>query len=172
MACNCNKNKFEINPEDAPKQLKNAFSTKLGMIASFAQAIVSRGLTNKKIETPVKQLRVLSCFGNEEYGGKLTPCEHLKPSQTVGKFYCGGCGCGDKPRTWLMGTGEEYSKLDYPKLNCPLKMPGFSNYESSKLEEQQNSKNRKFYIENMNFVDVHAIKVSAPSIKSPPDILQ
>ena len=102
MGCGCNKNKNEFKKEEAPEQLKGILTAKLGMIASFAQAIASRGLTDKKIDTPTKQLRVLSCFGNQHIGGELPPCQHLTQSQTPGKFYCGGCGCGDKPRTWLI----------------------------------------------------------------------
>ena len=28
-----------------------------------------------------------------------------------------------------MAESTDYSKLDYPVLNCPMKMPGFSNYD-------------------------------------------
>ena len=40
-------------------------SKKIGMVQSFAMALASRGLTNKKINKATKQLRVLSCFGNK-----------------------------------------------------------------------------------------------------------
>ena len=29
----------------------------------------------------------------------------------------------------LIKKSEEYSKLDYPVLDCPMKMPGFTNYD-------------------------------------------
>jgi hypothetical protein len=93
----------------------------------FAASLASRGLTNTKTDIPTKQLRILSCFG----GGTLTTtCPFLKQSDVDStKHYCGGCGCGDKPHTWLMAESTDYSKLDYPLLNCPMKMPGFSNYD-------------------------------------------
>jgi hypothetical protein len=93
----------------------------------FAASLASRGLTNTKTDIPTKQLRILSCFG----GGTLTTtCPYLKQSAVDStKHYCGGCGCGDKPHTWLMAESTDYSKLDYPVLNCPMQMPGFSNYD-------------------------------------------
>jgi len=169
MGCGCNKNKTEISPEVAPQQLKNILTTKLGMVASFAKAVASRGVTNKKIELPVKQLRVLSCFGNDSQGGSISPCEHLKSSQTPGKHYCGGCGCGDKPRTWLIGNSNEYSKLDYPALNCPLKMPGFTNYEATTPEEQVNGNTRKHLIEMADYKEIDKVQTTT---NEPPATLQ
>lgn len=162
MGCSCNKNKQneQFRKEPAEQQIKNIISTKLGLVQSFAQAIVSRGLSNNKIDTPTKQLRVLSCFGNQSSAGELPPCQHLKSSETPGKFYCGGCGCGDKPRTWLIGTSEEYSKLDYPKLDCPLKMPGFTNYEPSLPDEKNEPISRKYYIENIDYSEIVKIQVN------------
>jgi len=150
--------RVEGNPEDS----KNIIRKKLSMVQSFATALTSRGLDNKKVNKPAKQLRVLSCFGNSQQGGQLPPCEHLKQSKTPGKFYCGGCGCGDKPMTWLAGSEQEYSKLDYPKLNCPLNMPGFTNYKHSEPDEAIPPITRKHYIENMNYNDVTAISVTLP----------
>jgi hypothetical protein len=162
MGCGCNKNKQneQFRKESPEQQVRGILSTKLGLVQSFAQAIVSRGFTNNKIDTPTKQLRVLSCFGNQVSGGELPPCQYLKPSETQGKFYCGGCGCGDKSRTWLTGSSEEYSKLDYPKLNCPLKMPGFTNYETSLPEEKTEPITRKYYIENIDYTEIVKIPVN------------
>ena len=123
MGCGCNKNKpnqpqinqflveptaeelnnpiltssesVEFRKEKNPEESKTVFSRKLGMVQSFAKAVVSRGLADQKINKPVKQLRVLSCFGNKDVGGQLPPCEYLKDSETPGKHFCGGCGCGD-----------------------------------------------------------------------------
>jgi hypothetical protein len=125
-------------------------------------AIASRGLKDKKVDKTVKQLRVLSCFGNEHVGGELPPCAHLKKSTTDGKFFCGGCGCGDRKNTWLNGTNEEYSKLDYPSVNCPLSMPGFTNYTVSLPQEAQEPESRKHYIENIDFFSVQSINVTMP----------
>jgi len=134
----------------------------LGMAKSYAESLISRGLDDKKTEEPIKRLRVLSCFGNQHTGGNLPPCEHLKNSKTEGKYYCGGCGCGDRKGTWLLANDKDYSKLDYPKLTCPLKMPGFTNYEISDPEDGIPPITRKFYIENMEENDIKNVKVSSP----------
>lgn len=154
--------------EDA-KSIKEQIGKKLSMVQSFASAIASRGLANNRINKPIKQLRVLSCFGNQAQGGQLPPCEYLKDSTTMpGKHFCGGCGCGDKPHTWLVAEGEQYSKLDYPRLNCPLKMPGFTNYEPSKPEEAGPNPSRRNYIENINYSEIEKISVTLPEMETPP----
>jgi hypothetical protein len=107
---------------------------------------------------------VLSCFGNQAQGGVLPPCEHLKKSSTDGKFFCGGCGCGDRKGTWLSPDSPEYSKLDYPKLNCPLQMPGFTNYERSKPDESTSPITRRYYIEQLPYKDIENISVTTHEI--------
>ena len=160
---------FKKREVAGPGTLKEQIGRKMGMVQSFAQAVASRGFLNNKINKPTKQLRVLSCFGNSDKGGQLPPCEYLRNSTNPGKHFCGGCGCGDKPHTWLMAEGEEYSKLDYPKLNCPLQMPGFANYEASKPEEATPPITRRYYIENIDYREVDGIPVSLPEkIESPP----
>ena len=117
------------------------------MVQSFAMALASRGLKNNKINKATKQLRVLSCFGNENVGGILPRCDHLKESETgEGKHYCGACGCGDREGTWLVAESEKYSKLDYPKVSCPLMMPGFTNYRPSLPDESNLPITRKYYM--------------------------
>ena len=144
----------------------SSFTEKLGMMKNFASAITSRGFKNKKIDQATKQLRVLSCFGDN---GELIPCEYLRESKTgEGKHFCGGCGCGNKKGTWLMADGENYSKLDYPKLHCPLNMPGFANYEESAEDESEEPVTRRYYIENMSPEDMTDIKVSLPEPPEPP----
>jgi len=150
-----------------PETLKEQLGRKIGMVQSFAQAVASRGFSNNKINKPTKQLRVLSCFGNTDKGGQLPPCEYLRNSSNPGKHFCGGCGCGDKPHTWLMADGEEYSKLDYPKLQCPLNMPGFANYEASKPDEAVAPITRRYYIENIDYREVDSIPVSLPEKLDP-----
>ena len=130
---------------------------KIEMAQSFISAIASRGASNNKVNVPLKQLRVLSCFGNKSQNGQLPPCEFLRKSKTEGKFFCGGCGCGDKAMTWLTGYGEEYSKLDYPKLNCPLQMPGFTNYKPSGPEEVISPITRRYYVENIEYSDLEQV---------------
>lgn len=120
----------------------------------FAASVASRGLKNKKIDTETKQLRVLSCFGNNE----IRPCSFLKKSSTEGKHFCGKCGCGDNFNTWLLQNESKYSKLDYPNLNCPIKMPGFSNYDPNYYEIQ--SKDRKLDIENYDPKKLQFIQVT------------
>jgi hypothetical protein len=169
VGCNCNKDKQNQQKEFRKQELpeEKSITEKVSMIQNFATAIVSRGLNNNKVSLPVKQLRVMSCFGNIKHGGELPPCEHLKPSVTPGKFYCGGCGCGDKKGTWLIADGEEYSKLDYPKLACPLQMPGFSNYTKSSPDEGEEPVTRRYYIENnITYKDLQKIPVTTPELKN------
>ena len=145
---------------------------KMSMLQSFATAIASRGIQDNKVQKAVKQLRVLSCFGNQSSGGVVPPCEHLRESSTPGKFFCGGCGCGDREGTWLISDGDKYSKLDYPKLTCPLAMPGFSNYQQSKEDEGVEPVTRRWYIENkISYNDIQDIPVTtheAPPSQAPP----
>jgi hypothetical protein len=143
---------------------------KVGMAKSFASSVVSRGIANKKTDKLTKQLRVISCFGNEHLGGELPPCEHLKNSKTEGKYVCGGCGCGDKKNTWLLSEEEEYSKLDYPKLTCPLKMPGFSNYKEDDSSEETEQITRKYYIEKLDVEDIKQIHVT--SLETPQHVVE
>ncbi len=145
---------------------KNPISKGFSMATSFISAIASKGLNEERVNVPLKQLRVLSCFGNKDSGGVLPPCEYLQNSATPGKFFCGGCGCGDKPLTWLNGTADEYSKLDYPKLACPLQMPGFSNYKESLPEESIQPVTRRAYIEKMKFEELNIVPVTMPQTPS------
>ena len=138
------------------------------MVQSFAMALASRGLTNKKINKATKQLRVLSCFGNKESGGILPPCDHLKNSDTEGKHYCGACGCGDREGTWLISESDKYSKLDYPKVSCPLTMPGFTNYTPSLPDESEAPITRKYYIEEIDYSILEKIKVVVSDPPPPP----
>jgi hypothetical protein len=117
--------------------------------ASYAASIASRGVTNKKVNDETKQLRMLSCHGDETLG----PCPHRMQSQKFdNSFYCGGCGCGDKQSTQLINLTinqkENYGKLDYPKVWCPLEMPGFQPYKPSNEETADIQNSRKIEIEN------------------------
>lgn len=158
--CSSKPNPIEFRTVEISKD-KSVISRNVGMIKSFAMSLTSRGLNDKKINRATKQLRVLSCFGN---GKELPPCEHLKQSKTEGQYYCGGCGCGDRKGTWLVATDNEYSKLDYPKLACPITMPGFSNYTPSKPDEAISPITRKYYIENIQFEDLNKIAVTLPDM--------
>ena len=153
---------------DEDKNFKDSsLQEKFGMAKNFAKAVVSRGITNKKVDTTTKQLRVLSCLGD---GGELIPCEYLKESgEDSTKKYCGGCGCGDRKGTWLVQSGDDYSKLDYPKVVCPLNMPGFINYENSEPDEAEEPVTRRYYIEQMTDGEVAKIKVNIPDPPPPPE---
>ena len=150
------------------KSFKNSsLKEKFGMAKNFAQAIISRGVNNKKVDETTKRLRVLSCLGD---GGDLIPCEYLRTSQKdPTKKYCGGCGCGDRKGTWLIAEPKEYSKLDYPKVVCPLNMPGFTNYEESSPDEAKSPITRRYFIEQMTEDQVEKIQVSIPEPPPPPE---
>jgi|18_taG_2_1085343.scaffolds.fasta_scaffold06250_2 hypothetical protein len=164
--CNCGKNKKKFKEQDLPDQ-GGFFKKKMSMVQNFATSLTSRGLGNKKINRATKQLRVLSCIGNEHMNGELPPCEHLLPSEVEGgegKKYCGACGCGDRKGTWLIADSNEYSKLDYPKVTCPLQMPGFTNYRPSTPEEAEEPETRKHYIENISYKEMERTPVTLPEM--------
>jgi len=163
----CNRNKtteseFRAEPikESGGLQLKN----KLSMVQNFAMSLRSRGLRNKKKNRANKQLRVLGCFGNQHLGGELPPCEHLEESKTEGKYFCGGCGCGDREGTWLVSDDDKYSKLDYPRLSCPLQMPGFTNYRPSNPDEAEDPVTRKYFAENVSYKELQKVPVTLPEM--------
>lgn len=164
---NIENNQVEFRKEQ-PIEEQSGLRKKVSMMQSFASAITSRGLKNEKVTKPIKQLRVLSCFGDKKQGGILPPCEHLKTSKTEGKHFCGGCGCGDRAGTWLMSEADKYSKLDYPRLACPLQMPGFSNYEPSKPDEALNPITRRYYIENYPYEKLDLLSVNTFDPPPPP----
>jgi len=116
---------------------------------TFTEAMLSRGLNNNKASDQTYSLRVLSCHGDNN---GLSPCpKRMDSNKFPGSHYCGACGCGDKPLTQLtpFKNGDkmtEYTKLNYPKVTCPLEMPGFSNYKSSG-ENAKTANDRKLYIE-------------------------
>ena len=143
---------------------KEIVANTINQAKSFASSMASRGFANNKADIATKKLRVVSCFGNESVGGNIPKCNHLMDSSTEGKFFCGACGCGDKLGTWLMSDGEKYSKLDYPKLSCPLTMPGFTNYVPVSIEGKVHHDPRKSLIEVLVPEDLEKIQVSEPEI--------
>jgi len=68
----------------------------------------------------------------------------------------------------LVQSGDEYSKLDYPKVVCPLNMPGFINYESSEPDEAEEPVTRRYYIEQMNDDQIEKVSVTVPDPPPPP----
>lgn len=130
-----------------PEAEKKSFLEKA---KSMGKSYISRGVLNKKASESVKSLRVLSCHGDETF----LPCPYRKDSEKIkGSYYCGACGCGDKVNTQLTNNkkddgSETYSKLDFPLVFCPLKMPGFSDYINSDNDSEENKNFRKMFIEN------------------------
>lgn len=90
------------------------------MVASYVEAKLSgRGATPEVVAQ-----RQLSCFGNPEAG--ISACSMVRGQAP--KRYCGACGCGARKEAILdVSPDTGHSKLEFVKLNCPLKRPGFSN---------------------------------------------
>ncbi|NBO36191.1 hypothetical protein EBU91_01420 [bacterium] len=125
----------------------------ISKIVSFAMAIASRGFSDNKIDQTTKQLRYVSCFGTDT----IKPCFFLKKSKNSNYHYCGACGCGDFPHTWLVKGPGEYSKLDYPKLTCPLMMPGFTNFDPTfypHADPQRKKDVENIEIEKLNLIQI------------------
>lgn len=108
----------------------------------FLSAIKSRGLVSsalnilnvnneggERVSPEILERRKLSCFGDD----KLPVCNQLRKTENE-EYFCGACGCG-KNKLAILNSNEEngYTKLHYPYLECPLKKPGFSNYEEGLL---------------------------------------
>jgi len=113
---------------------------------SYAEAVISRGLEDKECSSETKVLRILSCHGDDT--DLLSPCSERRASKKFeGSFYCGACGCGDKKGTQLVNLtingAENYCKLDYPKVSCPFKMPGFTDYVPSQEGVSENSRKKE-----------------------------
>lgn len=128
----------------------------LGKAKSFAEAMVSRGLSDNRANPETISLRILSCHG--DLNKDLPPCpKRIDSVKFANSYYCGACGCGDKQLTQLTryetgGKMVEYNKLDYPKVTCPLEMPGFTNYKSN-AESTKTANDRKQFIEFNESVD-------------------
>jgi hypothetical protein len=126
----------------------------ISKMVMFAASLASRGISSKKIDIPTKQLRALSCFGHDS----IPACPYLMQSKNKKNHYCGKCGCGDHRHTWLTKESKEYSKLDYPKLNCPVKMPGFTNYDPNFYNDD--IRERKKQIQEFDPSDLHLIQIT------------
>lgn len=106
----------------------------------FADSLISRGLGNNKVSEEIRDIRDISCHGSEELS--IQPCEHrLTSKKYKDSFICEACNCGDFSHTQLSNLDENhYSKLDYPRVHCPMKMPGFSNYVPLTISENNKRK--------------------------------
>jgi hypothetical protein len=115
--------------------MENYFGRKFTSAWQFADAQLSRGFKNAKISEEIRDIRDICCHGSEELN--IPPCESRQESKFYAKsFVCGECGCGDYTHTQLTNlTENHYSKLDYPRIICPKQMPGFTNYVSLTISE-------------------------------------
>lgn len=122
-------------PAPRPKGPSQGFLEKM---KSITESYASRGFSqDKRCDEQTKRVRSVSCHGDSELG--IPPCPFRRESKVEeGRFYCGECGCGDRQATWLNAkTPQDYTKLDFPKVVCPLNMPGFSNYTKSTEESPE-----------------------------------
>ena len=99
--------------------------------SSFSKAAFSRGLFSKKCSPEDRNLRNIACFGLDLSGKRVKPaCPWLAKSQS-GHHLCSACGCGDRKVARLDNgpndPSDAYVKLDYPYLECPRRLPGFTN---------------------------------------------
>lgn len=104
----------------------------------FLEAVKSRGILStaldvtgisknygEKVSDEILRRRKQSCFGDKLRG--IKECERLRFIEGKG-YFCGGCGCGERELARLdADSSNEYTKLHYPHLECPLKKRGFSN---------------------------------------------
>lgn len=151
------------------KQGEAEKSSLIGKAKSFAESTLSRGIANNKATPETISLRVLSCHGDP--ANNLPPCPRRMDSKNFkNSHYCGACGCGDKQMTQLTqcevnGKMIEYTKIHYPKVTCPLMMPGFTNYKSC-AENEKTSNDRKQFIEFKEGVDYIKVQSTpAPIVK-------
>ncbi len=139
---------------DSPKGRQEGDASEkltLGRVGSFLKSAWSKGANETKTDEKTKRLRVISCHGDSSLGLD-SPCEWRRESiHSDGIYYCGLCGCGDKPKSWLNGPEDAYTKLDYPTVVCPMQMPGFTNHTPYGQETEEiakkNQSPRKMNIE-------------------------
>jgi len=134
---------------------------------NLASSYISKGFSGKRAEPEVVEVRSMSCHGLDDIG--LAACEFRGNSETEGRHMCLECGCGDREATWLNKLSEdEYSKLEFPNVHCPLSMPGFTNYTSTKDETEERKSHysgfeRKKKLENYcQTMGVSLVELSVP----------
>jgi len=124
---------FDITKPSFGHKVGNYFKSRLSRI------IVPTG----KVPKSIKETRKVSCNGDD---AAIGPCQfRVESKKQVGAFICGACGCGDGKDVLVKGEVPDYEKLDYPYVQCPASMPGFSNYLPSK--DESNPDERKLTIE-------------------------
>ncbi|MEL7002985.1 MAG: hypothetical protein AAFN93_09665, partial [Bacteroidota bacterium] len=115
-------------------------------VNSYLKARLSRIIMPAgKVSRSIKKVRRTSCNGYEK---GIKPCEYrIQSKKNPESFICGACGCGDGKNVLVDGEVPSFEKLDYPYLQCPASMPGFSNYLPS--SEEANPSERKVVIERV-----------------------
>ena len=119
--------KTTIPPPKTPSIIEKA--------KNLGKAVASR-VTHGKADDNLIKLRVLSCHGDDE----MVSCPYRSASNVrEGAYFCTACGCGDKPAAFLNDpdNSDTYTKLDYPWVSCPVRMPGFGDYKPSSEETQE-----------------------------------
>lgn len=104
-------------------------------VKNLGKSVASR-VTQGKADDNLIKLRVLSCHGDDE----MVSCPYRSASNTrEGAYFCTACGCGDKPAAFLNDpdNSDTYTKLDYPWVSCPVRMPGFGDYKPFSEETQE-----------------------------------
>lgn len=121
-------NKVKPNWENALKFV-NAIKSR-GILSTAISVIGVNNTLGERVSNEILEKRKISCFGNKNLNAPI--CSRLKFINNKG-YFCGSCGCGDNNLARLDGDfDEEYTKLHYPYLQCPLQKPGFSNEKSQK----------------------------------------
>jgi glycosyltransferase involved in cell wall biosynthesis len=96
-----------------------------GILSTALDAVGINGTSGERVSEEIYKQRKLSCFGDSSLG--VAPCSRLYNAGKRG-YFCGSCGCGKQDLARLdADTPDEYTKLHYPQLECPLKRKGFSN---------------------------------------------
>lgn len=109
--------------ENATKFLNSIKSR--GLVSTALDAAGINSTLGERVSNKILHQRKLSCFGSDVRN--IPKCDRLKHIDGKG-FFCDSCGCGDKDLARLdADSPEDYTKLHYPYLECPLEKPGFSN---------------------------------------------
>ncbi|TRX54823.1 hypothetical protein FNH22_18895 [Fulvivirga sp. M361] len=123
----------------APPKPKFSEKARWYLKSMLSRVIVPTG----KVPLSIKKTRKVSCNGD---GDTISACAfRIESKKKSGSFVCGACGCGDSEGVFVGGNVPKFEKLDYPYVNCPASMPGFSNYLPSR--DEWNPGERKIAIE-------------------------
>jgi len=127
---------LDTERESTPKEIATPESpSMINKVKNFGKSVASR-VTQGKADEKLIKLRVLSCHGDDE----MVACPYRSASNNrEGAYFCTACGCGDKPRAFLNDPDNSgaYTKLDYPWVSCPVRMPGFGDYKPFSEETQE-----------------------------------